>query len=265
MPNYYAHLQFGARVLRCLPEHISLRIANEYDAFVLGQYGPDPLYFCYNRKARAIGREIHHRPVRETMERMRLAVENGVPFSAGYAAGFLCHFALDSRCHAYIKRLAGSDSLRHAAIETEFDRLLMVYDGVNVLAETPMPNPLMPASFHEMLEKFIYPSVKGECFKKGMDMYQKCNIWHTKTARSKIANTTLGQITKHSKRGVYLNNMIFKRASESGKECSEAMLKILEDEVYSAVGKISQFCLGAPLDKWYDRDFFGGGSSMFLG
>lgn len=265
MPNYYAHLQFGARVLRCLPEHISSCIANEYDAFVLGQYGPDPLYFCYNRKARAIGKEIHHRLVRETMERIRSAVEDEVPFSFGYAAGFLCHFALDSRCHAYIKQLVGFDSLKHAAIEAELDRFLMVYDGVNVLAETPMPKPIMPASFYEMLEKFIYPGVKGEYFKKGMDMYRKCNVWHTKTARSKIANTTLGRITKHSKHGLYLNNMIFKRASESGKGCCEAMLKILENEVYGTAEKISQFRLGVSLDKWYDRDFLGGGSSMFLG
>lgn len=256
MPNYYAHLRFAAQVLENLPEHTHLRIKSEYDAFILGQYGPDPLYFCCNRKVRALGRKIHHRPVREIMECLRVAAEKKVPYSVGYGAGFLCHFALDSCCHAYIKQRAGSNRIMHAEIEAEFDRFLMVRDDVDVFSQTPMPNPLMPASFYVVLEEFVYPGMKGEHFKKGMDMFQKCNVWHTKTARSKLANKTLYQITKKSKRGLHLNNMILKRESEIYKSYCEDMLKLLENEVCSTVEKISEFYFGAPLDGWYDRDFF---------
>lgn len=256
MPNYYAHLRFGTQVLAGLPEPLRLRIENEYDAFTLGQYGPDPLYFCCNRKARVLGREMHHRPVREVAERLRSAVQKGVPNSTGYAAGFLCHFALDSSCHAYIKQCAVSDGLSHTEIEAEFDRFLMVYDGVDMLSQTPMPNPLMPASFNEVLEEFVYPGIKGECFRKGMDMYRKLNVWHTKTARSKLADKTLGQIARSLKQGLYLSNMIFMRESVIFKNYCEEMLKLFEKEVCSVAGKLNEFYYGASLDEWYDRDFF---------
>lgn len=45
MPNYYAHLQFGVRVLRSLPEPLARLLKGERTAFDIGCYGPDPLFF----------------------------------------------------------------------------------------------------------------------------------------------------------------------------------------------------------------------------
>ena len=45
MPNYYAHLTFGQRVLADLPAGLSELIEQEREAFDLGCLGPDPLFF----------------------------------------------------------------------------------------------------------------------------------------------------------------------------------------------------------------------------
>lgn len=119
MPDYYAHLQFGAQVLAALPEGLRICLEKERDAYTLGQYGPDPLYFYLFARGgtvRAVGRSVHRQPVRPAMERLRLAMEEGKAFSAGYAAGFLCHFALDSRCHARIEQWSAGSQIGRAHV-----------------------------------------------------------------------------------------------------------------------------------------------------
>ena len=255
MPNYYAHLRFGTQVLAGLPEYIRTCIAREYDAFLLGHYGPDPLYFSRSKKARALGRIIHHRPVKEIMGRMRTAVEKQAPFAAGYAAGFLCHFALDSSCHTYIKQCTHSDRLGHAKIETEFDRFLMAMDGVDIF--TPMPNPAMPVSFYGILEQYIYPEIKGADFKNGMNFYQTLNNWHAKTAQSKPAEKMFDLIWNKSRQKNNLGDMIFIRESIGLRSQCEDLLKIMKSEVLRTTKEVEYFCSGTPFGEWYDRDFFG--------
>lgn len=45
-----------------------------------------------------------------------------------YIYGFLCHFALDRECHGYISAKIRQSGIRHAEIEVEFDRYLLVHD-----------------------------------------------------------------------------------------------------------------------------------------
>ena len=45
MPNYYAHLTFGERVLEELPVALAQRINGERAAYDLGCLGPDPQFF----------------------------------------------------------------------------------------------------------------------------------------------------------------------------------------------------------------------------
>lgn len=47
-------------------------------------------------------------------ERLLQAVEEGRPEAGGYAAGFLCHFALDSACHGYIEERAAAGPATHS-------------------------------------------------------------------------------------------------------------------------------------------------------
>lgn len=263
MPNYYAHLEFGARVLMALPEPLRARLEGEQDAYILGQYGPDPLFFYRlirgGGSVRAVGVRIHHQPVRSVMERLRRAVEEGAPFSAGYAAGFLCHFALDSRCHPYVKQWETDDRIAHMGIEGEFDRFLMVCNGVDPSRETAMPTPGMPDDFYTLLERYVYPGIKRRQYREGLRFYRKLTGWHTRAAGSRWNKGIWGLTAKVSPRGALLRDLVLKQeAGPRFAPCNQVLLALLQAEVPAAVKQLDAFFAGEPLGSWFDRDFYGG-------
>ena len=264
MPNYYAHLQFGTQVLAALPKSLRTRLEGEKAAYILGQYGPDPLFFYRlirnGGAVRAIGVRIHHQPVRPVMERLRWAVEEETPFSAGYAAGFLCHFALDSCCHAYIKQRETDSRIEHTRIESEFDRFLMERNGVDPRRETAMPAPRMPDAFYGMLEQYVYPGIKGRQYREGLDFYRKLAGWHTRAAGSKAAGIAWGLAAKVSPRAAVLRDLVLKRAaSPAAESCNGPLLALLQEEAAVTAQKLEEFFNGEPLDAWFDRNFYGVG------
>ena len=67
--------------------------------------------------------------------------------SLAYLYGFLCHFALDRQCHAYIEPFIEESGVSHFEIEAEQDRYYLQRDGKN--------------PFHEKLTRHIVPSLKN--------------------------------------------------------------------------------------------------------
>lgn len=261
MPNYYAHLQFGAQVLAALPEDLRVRLEGEREAYVLGQYGPDPLFFYHPircRRVRTAGVEMHRRPARPVLERLRRAVEEGRTFSAGYAAGFLCHFALDSRCHAEIKRWSEDSQVVHTCIESEFDRFLMVCHGIDPSREVAMPAPRMPDEFYTLLERYVYPGVTGEQYREGLRFYRKLCGWHTGAAKSGLTRGFWKLAAQTSPRGALLRDLVLKReASPALTVYNEKLLALFREEIAVTAEKLTAFFGGSPLDEWFDRDFHG--------
>ena len=144
MPNYYAHLRFGDRVLNGLPADLAERLGQEREAFDLGCLGPDPLFFYQPIRPNAVRREgvRMHRAASAmpVVERIRQAIEAEVPMAAGYGAGFLCHLALDSACHGYLNERGAEGPLSHMAMEGEYDRMLLELDGLDASARTHLPS-----------------------------------------------------------------------------------------------------------------------------
>lgn len=263
MPDYYAHLQFGDKVLAALPESLRARLNKEADAYTLGQYGPDPLFFYHPIRypsVRAVGIQIHRQPVRIVMERLRRATEENRAFSAGYAAGFLCHFALDSRCHFFIKQWAAGSQIVHTCIESEFDRFLMVRNGIDPSRETAMPAPRMPDSFYNLLEQYVYPGIKGLQYREGLRFYQKLCCWHTKAAGQKLTGVCLNLASKVAPRSAPLRDLVLKReAGTAIGNRNKELLTLLEEEVKVTAEMLNVFFDGRTLGSWFDRDFHGGG------
>lgn len=105
MPNYYAHLTFGQRVLADLPPACPNSLSRSGRPLTWAVWAPDPLFFYQPIRPNAVRREgikMHRRSALPAVERLRQAIEDGVPMSTGYGAGFLCHLALDSACHGYV-------------------------------------------------------------------------------------------------------------------------------------------------------------------
>lgn len=260
MPDYYAHLQFGNQVLAALPEALRVRLEREEDAYTLGQYGPDPLFFYHPIRypsVRTAGIQIHRQPVRIVMERLRRAIEEKRAFSAGYAAGFLCHFALDSRCHFYIKQWAADSQVVHTCIESEFDRFLMVRNGLDPGRETAMPVPRMPDSFYALLEQYVYPGIKGQQYRDGLRFYHKLCCWHTKAAGQKLTETCLNLAVKVVPRAALLCDLVLKRQADPSIDWNEKLLSLLEEEAAVTAEMLNVFFSGGSLVSWFDRDFHG--------
>ena len=142
MPNYFAHLVFGAKVLAALPEETARPLRAEREAFNLGCLGPDPLFFYWPAlpfPARREGMRMHKESVRPVFRRLAGPVRERVPLAGSYAAGFLCHFALDAACHPYVDARMADGHLGHLAMEAELDRKLMEERGLWTQGQAYLP------------------------------------------------------------------------------------------------------------------------------
>ena len=78
-----------------------------------------------------VGRSLHKKTALSFLENARKIWKAGgeKPSQLAYLMGFLCHFMLDSACHPYINGQIEKIGVGHIAIETEFERLLLLLDG----------------------------------------------------------------------------------------------------------------------------------------
>lgn len=144
MPATYAHKRFGEKVLESLPKELSEAFSAHLSEYYLGLHGPDLLFYyrpLTKNPVNRTGYRMHGQPAADFFGRTRELIlaeaeRAGVPETqtaeGAYAAGFLCHFVLDSECHGYIGRRIEQTGIRHAVIETEFDRSLLLADGKRI-------------------------------------------------------------------------------------------------------------------------------------
>ncbi|MBQ3488023.1 MAG: zinc dependent phospholipase C family protein [Clostridia bacterium] len=131
MPSNYAHYRFAQRVIDLLDE----RVWKEPALYYAGCHGADPMFY-YNVYAQNPIRKIadeHHRICgKELFTRECGRLRDGcTDAQLAFLMGFLTHYCLDSTCHPYVNGLARQGVCGHAALETEFDRFLMVRDGIH--------------------------------------------------------------------------------------------------------------------------------------
>ena len=263
MPNYYAHLQFGGRVLRSLPEPLARLLKGERTAFDIGCYGPDPLFFyrpVKDNPVRRLGLGMHKEPVRPMAERLLLAVEENRPQARGYAAGFLCHFALDSACHAYIEERSAVGPATHSGMEAEFDRLLMERSGVDPLRETPMPGGEPPVLLLGTIAS-VYPGLTPDQFRAGLAMFRRVSRLQTLAAGTGLRRA-VDAVSRRTAGKPDFRGVVLDRVPQAECAVSNTILdQLLEGAVAPAAAEITGFfrtaAKGGPLSDWFDRDFSG--------
>lgn len=145
MPAIMTHDFFGKDVYDECFATIGMT-ADERDAFLLGNQGPDPLFYILIDPAlkdfRNVGDVMHHDRPTSLICAMRLAYEaldgNDRASGRAYALGFLSHYILDSAMHplVYAEQYAFCDagvpgldrsagSYVHAEIERDFDEMVL--------------------------------------------------------------------------------------------------------------------------------------------
>lgn len=145
MPAIITHDTFGHETYDDLFSLIG-GTKDEVDAFLLGNQGPDPLFYSVvNPRLKSVhrlGGRMHHERTNELLVALRKSVDvidecdRGV--ARAYALGFLCHYLLDSTMHPFVYwqeyeacdagepglgREDGSEV--HAVIESELDELVL--------------------------------------------------------------------------------------------------------------------------------------------
>lgn len=262
MPNYYAHLKFGDKVLEELPRALAGRITREEEAFHLGCLGPDPLFFYHPIRPNVVRREgvkMHRASALPAAERLRQAIEDGVPMAAGYGAGFLCHLALDSACHGYVDSRAADGPISHMAIEGEYDRMLMERDGLDTSEKAHLPeSPEDAAVWEAASTAFVHAS--PEQMRRA---YKSMNFYSSFLARSngRMRGRVIGAVSRmlpiSSAKGIALKEEPHPSAVESNADLD----RLLEAAVPETAEQLTAFFRAieeeTPVPRWFDRDFKG--------
>lgn len=145
MPAIITHDFFGQGVYDNLFREIGGTRA-EAEAFLLGNQGPDPLFYSivsprlreHNRLGSIMHNEKPSELIKTFKDSLSVLDEEQLPIGRAYALGFLCHYTLDSTMHPFVYfheyRLcdAGEPGLSrddsnevHGLIETELDELVL--------------------------------------------------------------------------------------------------------------------------------------------
>ena len=262
MPNYYAHLSLGAQVLSQLPQELSLLLNRERSAFDLGCLGPDPLFFYRPTLPNPVRREgvaMHARSALPVFGRLREAVEEGAPMSAGYAAGFLCHLALDSACHGWIDRRAAEGTVTHLAMEAEFDRLLMERDGLVSLGHSYLPP--MPSGEVFAAAARAYQHTSPRQLEEGYRSMRRDTALFARLSGHRLsrpANRAVGALPGlKALQGIFLTADSHDAYAESNQYLTRQLAATVEAAAKQTQRFFQAAESGAPLDPWLDRDFKG--------
>lgn len=138
MPSTYAHYRMGQEVRSSLGEKEKSIVELYPELYQIGLHGPDILFYykpLFPNKINGIGYGTHARPGKEFFERAAEQIRAHEDHAAylSYLYGFICHFALDETCHGYIDEKIAESGVSHTEIEVEFDRMLMLEDGLDPL------------------------------------------------------------------------------------------------------------------------------------
>ena len=146
MPAILTHDFFGRDALDMASSQVNLISKDAHDAFMLGNQGPDPLFYLIiepriSKQSRVGGLMHEARPAKllaSLHDALSMLTHAERPVGDAYAAGFLCHYLLDCSmhplvfsyqdaiCDAGIDGLDRSDgSIVHAEIERELDEMVL--------------------------------------------------------------------------------------------------------------------------------------------
>ena len=263
MPDYYTHLKFGQAVLSRLCEPLAEKLRREGAAFRLGCFGPDPLLFhrpLLPSAVRAEGRRAHRESAGRALERLRPAVKAGRPQAWGYAAGFLCHFALDSACHEYIETVDARGGVTHAGMEAELDRTMKAADGLDPLRESGLPAGRWPEGLWPVAA-LAYKGITPRQMRGSTAAFLRVSRLQTRAAGTRV-QWMLNWLARHSVRCAPAEGAVLGRTPDPRcAETTEELLRRFGAAVEETPAQMEAFFRAVeadePLAHWLDRNFSG--------
>lgn len=168
MPAILSHHLFG-RALLARENNSAFMTRDARDAFLLGNQGPDPLFYATRTPAlvriKTLGSRMHHEHIEEYLQTWREMLdcfkteEYLYEVLQAYVYGFLCHYALDKAVHPlvyfYEEALCGAgikglgheaSSFVHGQIESDLDVYLLYKLTGRTLEEYRIPQQVLFAN-----------------------------------------------------------------------------------------------------------------------
>lgn len=175
MPSTYTHYRFGQQVLSKLPENIQETIHKECELYNIGLHGPDLLFYYHplsSNPVNSMGYGMHEEPgIKFFRSAAKKIARYKFPHAhLAYIYGFICHFALDMECHGYIDEKIAESSISHAEIEVEFDRRLMIHDGLNPITQV-LTNHIRPGKRSARVISELFDGISSDCIYHAMKSY----------------------------------------------------------------------------------------------
>ena len=189
MPSNYAHFRLGEEVRACLKGTDRQLVELHSELYRIGLHGPD-IFFHYkpltHNEIKKIGYAMHDQPGRVFFEHAArvIAARGGQQADIAYIYGFLCHFALDMRCHGYVEQKVRDSGVSHTEIETEFDRMLMLEDGLDPLRHR-LTGHIIPSAENAEVVQAFFPGVDGAQVQRALKGMISDDRWLLAPSRSK--------------------------------------------------------------------------------
>lgn len=165
MPSTYAHYKFGQEIRHKLTRKEKQIIDEFPDYFNIGLHGPDILFYykpLRSNSVNQIGYSTHDKSglifFENAAKILKLHPQDNRYYS--YLYGVICHFALDTTCHGYIAEKIAKSGISHTEIEVEFDRALLIADGLNPITQPLTEHIKTSEEFGDVIHSF-FPPVSG--------------------------------------------------------------------------------------------------------
>lgn len=194
MPNFYTHLRFARETFAQLSPELQTSLNPEYDSFLLGNFGPDPLYFG-GKILREQGLSLHNGSGRAALGVYKTAMERNTPYARSFAAGYFLHFLLDSGMHPLIYEAMEKTGLTHRNLEGELDRMLISWDGCG--RKEAFPSFSTP-EFFLMTAARMAPGISPQAYQRGLQNFRRVSLGLTASTGTPLryAANGLSRITK---------------------------------------------------------------------
>lgn len=192
MPAIITHEMFGEKMLE-LVDSTAFPTTDTHDAFLLGNQGPDPLFYAFRmsgaRKVKYLGSVMHQRNCARSFDAMRgfsiYLKDEEREIAEAYLCGFICHFVLDSTTHPFIYHEvetimgAGVEGLNDAAsqihgqVEADLDSMMLWRTRNLDLAHYRPYREILRASYRvlyvvDKLYRFAAASAYGQTLQPGV-------------------------------------------------------------------------------------------------
>ena len=201
MPASYAHYRFGKHLLPDLPADVRQCIQHFRRMFDAGLQGPD-FFFYYNpfftTATGKLGQTYHRQSGREFFTAACGAARSEA--GRAYLYGLLAHYCLDSACHPFINRLQEIGEAGHVPLESEFERILMLKDGIAAPHTHHIGKQLKLTRGECMTVAEFYPGVTGGQISQSfrfMALFLKLLAHSNRKLQERVLGPTYPKLLEH--------------------------------------------------------------------